>query len=261
MIKKSISVPIAPVHNSSSFRSEMVTQCLMWDLVEILSLLDDWCEIRTSDKYNGWIHSFYLSELEFDETQSLVVNSRFLPIFCSDSSSSNILYLLSFGTKVPLVSNASGFVKVPIGISSHGYIEAPQNIYSKNRNSISNLAESLIGVPYLWGGKSSFGLDCSGFVQLVFMVTGVNLPRDSSLQYEIDQLEQIELDKSLPGDLIFFLDKQIVNHVGIIFDKYRFIHCSGSVKLESLVKPDKHFNLALGQMKYVVKSVSRFLDI
>ena len=60
MIKLSISVPVAPIHSNPTFTSEMVTQCLMWELVEVVSVKDEWYKIQTLDSYGGWIHSFYL---------------------------------------------------------------------------------------------------------------------------------------------------------------------------------------------------------
>jgi len=86
-------------------------------------------------------------------------------------------------------------------------------------------AKQFLGLPYLWGGNSSFGFDCSGFVQTLFFQMGVQLPRDASLQVKVDNMEEIASHLLSKGDLVFFGKfKDRVTHVGIYLDDGRFIH-------------------------------------
>ena len=103
------------------------------------------------------------------------------------------------------------------------------------REKIVQYSRSLIGSPYLWGGKTPFGFDCSGFVQSVFRGSGFNLSRDTKDQINDKRFESISIDESKPGDLIFFnMDGKKVDHVGIVLDSKSIIHCSGMVKQDSL---------------------------
>ena len=260
MTKSSVSSAVAPVYNKPTFRSEMVTQCLMWEMVEINSSKNDWFKIETLDGYHGWIHSFYLSEIDCSNENHLVVYDRFLPLYSDSSLDSDIISMLSFGTKVPLFSEEeSGFFRVPFFANNYCYIVNNRTESFKSRDTIIDLSKTLLGVPYLWGGKSSFGFDCSGFVQLLFNVLNIFLPRDSSNQYMVSGLKNISLQESMPGDLIYFFEGDCVNHVGIIVDDNQFIHCSGQVKLESVVEGSLLFNPKLANLNFIVKSIEGLL--
>jgi hypothetical protein len=262
MTKHSIAVPVAPIYNEPTFKAEIVTQCLMWEYVEVISVKDDWCNIDTIDDYSGWVQSFYLSEIKFNSDEYFIINNRFLPLYSNKFLDQNILYLLSFGTKVPILDKETHTIyKVPLFLRNYGYISIENNIVykHKSRRSIIELSKKLIGTPYLWGGKSSFGFDCSGFVQMLFRTLGIDLPRDSSSQYAMLELENIPLEKALDGDLIFFFDNNIVNHVGIIFDDNSFIHCSGEVKIESINSDSLLYNSKLANLDYKVKSIESLI--
>ena len=260
MSKSSVSSAVAPVHNKPTFSSEMVTQCLMWEVVEINSSKDDWFKIETLDGYQGWIHSFYLSEIDCAAENHLVVCDRFLPLYSDSSLDSDIISVLSFGTRVPVFpKDESGFFKVPFFANNYCYVSNNRTVSFENRQTIVDLSKTLLGVPYLWGGKSSFGFDCSGFVQLLFNVLNIFLPRDSSSQHIVSDLKNISLKESMPGDLIYFFEGDSVNHVGVIVDDDKFIHCSGQVKLESVVEGSLLFNPKLANLNFIVKSIGRLL--
>ena len=110
------------------------------------------------------------------------------------------------------------------------------NIDKKSINDIILYAKSFIGTPYLWGGKSSLGFDCSGFVQTVFKMCGINLPRDASQQILANKLCEINFQNTEVGDLLFFIENNNVNHVAIYYGNGQIIHSSGCVKIETLTK-------------------------
>ncbi len=260
MNKQSVNVAVAPIHNKPNFNSEMITQCLMWEAVEITTKHNDWFKIETVDGYYGWIHTFYLSEIDYSCDRFLTVYDRFLPIYSNESLDSEIISVLSFGTKVPVLSkNKNGFFELSTSSKYFIYTNFDKNIDLNGRMAIVRLAKTLLGVPYIWGGKSSFGFDCSGFVQLLFNSCNIILPRDSSSQYILKSLKTIPCNESLPGDLIFFFEGKNVNHVGIIIDKNIFIHCSGKVKIESLLESSSLYNHKLAKSAFKVKSIKKLL--
>ncbi|OUW11149.1 MAG: hypothetical protein CBD26_03090 [Candidatus Pelagibacter sp. TMED166] len=104
----------------------------------------------------------------------------------------------------------------------------------KDVNSMISYANSFLGTPYLWGGKSALGFDCSGFVQTVFKMCGIYLSRDASEQIKNKNLVKIDYNDINSGDLIFFAKDNIIDHVSIYLGNGKIIHSSGSVKVENL---------------------------
>ena len=128
------------------------------------------------------------------------------------------------------------------------------------RSKIIQLAKSLEGVPYLWGGKSSFGYDCSGFVQMVFKVAGIKLERDASYQIKNGMLEQVDYAETKPGDLIFFINDSKIVHVGIIIQNGFIIHSYGKVTIDSIIKESIKYNHFIGKLNKVYMSIENFID-
>ena len=117
-------------------------------------------------------------------------------------------------------------------------------------NTLIDTAKEFLDIPYLWGGKSHFGFDCSGFVQTVFFTFGIKLPRDSYQQMDYKGLVEIKYPKAQVGDLLFFFDNKHVNHVAISIGNEEIIHSSGYVKIEKLKE-----NKELYQKLYKVMSI------
>ena len=123
-------------------------------------------------------------------------------------------------------------------------------------NNLIDTAQELLNIPYLWGGKSQLGFDCSGFVQTVFKTFGIYLPRDSYQQMNYKGLIEIKYSEACVGDLVFFSDdNKNVNHVAICIGNGEIIHSSGYVKIEKLKK-----NKELYQKLYKVMSIKKIID-
>jgi len=255
-----IATAVAPVHEKASFLSEMVTQGLMWESVSILRKKNNWCQATMEDEYEGWVHDSYLSESHINSQDSLILTNRCTPLRSKRGRDSQVLALLSFATVVPLIEKTSGYWTIQLINGAEGFIPAQYMDVSNSRDNLISLATSLIGTPYLWGGKSSFGYDCSGFVQMVLKSVGVSFPRDASQQINFKNLEEISMEDSLPGDLVYFSENNRINHVAFIVEDGRILHSSGEVKLESIIEGKTRFNNKLAKLNHTFISLSGIIQ-
>ena len=214
---------IVPVRISDSDKSEMITQLVYGDLFTIVEEKDKWTKIKCEfDNYEGWIDSKQYKRL--DESDNIIIDNQ---IYSSDlvefiENENKELITISIGSNI---SN--------INLLNHKY-DGKSISGKQNRDSIVNTALLYLHSPYLWGGKTPFGIDCSGFTQMVYKINGYELLRDAK-----DQATQGEtlsfIEESEPGDLAFFDNKEgKIIHVGIILENNCIIHASGKVRIDRI---------------------------
>lgn len=224
---------LVPCRKEPSNTSEMVTQLLFGESYSVLENNEEWLKIQIEyDKYECWINKKQhskLSEANFKHLQKsdAIYNASLISEIRDNAL--KIDFPLTLGAKLPFYS------KEKMEFENHSYI-FEGNIFSfsekKNAKNIIACAQSLLNAPYLWGGKSPFGIDCSGFTQLVFQMNGYKLPRDASQQVEIGAPLNF-VEESLPGDLAFFDNEEgKIVHVGLLIDHERIIHASGKVRID-----------------------------
>ena len=244
--KAVISTAVASIHREPRFSSEIVTQALMWEIVEILEEEKLWFHIRQKDGYEGWIYIFYIIEYPQSFPNWITLTDRFIPVsFSKDESSER--RILSFGTKVPVIDKNTQFITIALPGQISGKIPAQNTCPENSRAHLVHLAQSLLGTPYIWGGKSAFGFDCSGFVQLILSAMGISIARNTGMQIKTTWLTEISVADSKPGDLIYFAENGKINHVAFSLGEGKIIHCSGEVKRESINEGDEGFNQYLSQ--------------
>ena len=216
---------VIPLRLEPSDTSELVSQLLYGDFFKVLEHRKAWSRIRLSfDKYEGWIDNkqFQLiKESAYKELQKETPTlSTDLVDFISDKN--NQLYPILLG------SNLNG-----LSYLEH-YFEGAKSKGKLNKSDIVNTGLLYLNTPYLWGGKTPFGIDCSGFTQMVYKLNGFNILRDASQQAsQGDALSFIE--ESSPGDLAFFDNNEgDIIHVGIIMENHRIIHAHGKVRIDLL---------------------------
>ena len=206
---------LIPIRKEASHTSEMVSQLLFNELYEVQDEKAGWLLIRTElDQYEGWIQGIQHHAVSEDEQLALSTKMRYIvdqPVLDYQGRQ------LSIGTV--LYEPAPGSMTVPGRFVPAMMIE---------------FGQKLLGAPYLWGGRSIFGIDCSGFVQLCARAAGKLLPRDASQQVQEGELVYF-LPEIQPGDLAFFgnEDGKIV-HVGMMLDNERILHASGQVRIDYL---------------------------
>lgn len=217
-----VSVAIAPVRQEPSDKAEQVTQFLFHESIELLEKHEKWSLVRSRlDGYEGWIDNKQYHSGHTAGDQNLMVLTRSSCL----SSPSNELWV-PHGTALTVNKEGYTFGGYRVCDSDLGTAWEPQG------DNLIQAAKLYLNTPYLWGGRSIWGIDCSGFVQQVFRVCGVPLPRDASQQ--ASRGENIDLIAATrAGDLAFFdNDEGKITHVGILIDSQHIIHASGQVRID-----------------------------
>ncbi len=223
--------PLVPLRFAPAESSEMVSQLLYGETIEVLEEQNNWLHIRNlADNYTGWADRKMILMLAQDQFE-IVCNAK------TYSIPTPILSCVIEKTKQNILLPGAGIIRQNLlleGIEELNIKQSDGRELEENSKSIIEIAKQYLNAPYLWGGKSIFGIDCSGLVQLVHSIAGVSLPRDASQQVEIGQTIDF-LDEALEGDLAFFENKEgKITHVGILIDKAHIIHASGWVKIEKI---------------------------
>ncbi|MGI6319999.1 MAG: NlpC/P60 family protein [Bacteroidales bacterium] len=260
--KAIVLMPIVPMRGEASHRSEMITQCLFGDLLNVLEEEGEWCKIKAEfDSYEGFVEKkqiVYLNDLELEDLQNKkwgTINTPFAMIFRSDTKSSIVI---PAGSQLPL--NGRLQIKDVAFTYSPTIVQVPEKNENEEifRQDIVEFALDFVGAPYLWGGKTLFGLDCSGFAQSVYRTRGINLLRDASMQAtQGEDIGFIELAKS--GDLVFFGEPEgNITHVGIYMGEGYIVHASGCVRIDKVdnmgiyVEATKEYTHKLRSIKNIV---------
>ena len=237
---KIVDKSIANVYKFNTFTSEIVTQALFWEKIKIIENKDSWNFVLLNDGYSGWIHDFYLTINDILDSNKFFDKNDYKWYWVVDHFAHiyNENFKISFGSKVPCLMLENNFNMIhPNGllvkISKDSLIDS--NKYF-GINKILQYISKLEGVPYLWGGKSSFGYDCSGLIQIIASMSNYNLPRDCSMQIKSKQLSPVKSSDISMGDLVYFSFSGNVDHVGIFLNEIDFIHSSGCVKINSTSK-------------------------
>ncbi|ADX68173.1 C40 family peptidase [Weeksella virosa] len=222
-------VSVAPVRASNSDSSEMVTQLLFGEKVEVLRTEKKWLKIRNAfDSYEGFVDPkqiLFIEEKEYYHLQST--------FFASETFNFSIEEGLPLTLPLGAVLLNLQEGKIHFGGKYFDYLgEAATDTQPKS--SIPYIAKNYLNVPYLWGGKSTYGIDCSGLVQQVYKLSGVALPRDAYQQAEMGEVLNF-LEEAEAGDLAFFdnADGKII-HVGIVLEDKKIIHAHGKVRIDPL---------------------------
>ena len=219
-----------PLRLEPSDRSELVSQVLFGEHFTVLEHNQKWSKIQLAyDDYEGWIDTKQFQEITENQFQqlskdSIVLNNDLIEYITSPN---NLLMPIPLGASLSFLNNDA------INTENLSF-EGLKTSGIKPKSNLINTAFMYMHAPYLWGGKTPFGIDCSGFTQMVYKLNGYKLLRDASQQ--ANQGEALSfIEESEPGDLAFFDNEEgNIIHVGIIMEDNYIIHASGKVRIDRL---------------------------
>lgn len=272
-----LNLSVANLRVSPDFSSEMTTQGLLGMPVRVLQR-DGWYRIQTPDNYIAWVHRVGVhpvtkEELHaWNEAEKVVVTAHYGFVYSRPDVSSQPVSDVVAGNRLKWEGAKGAFYRVTYPDGRTGYISKSISMPEKkwraalkqDAAAILRTAHTLMGVPYLWAGTSSKGMDCSGFVRTVLFMHDIIIPRDASQQAYVGRHIDIDPDfgNLQPGDLIFFgrkataHRKERVVHVGIYIGNKRFIHSQGDVRISSFDPSDELFDeFNLGRLLFASRVI------
>lgn len=245
------------MRKEAAHRSEMVSQLLFGEFAELLQKEKDFSLVRSlHDGYEGWCQN---SQLEG------VARAEETHLYTRDLS-----HRIGFGDScmdVPLATPVYGLApefEWKVGGKQVWYFVSGEEIWDSsieaaNATQLQWVAYNYLNTPYLWGGRSLYGIDCSGFVQQVFKFFGIKLPRDAWQQAGVG--EDVRFEDLRTGDLCFFKNENDrITHVGLVIDDSKIIHASGRVRVDG-IRADGIYHSETGERTHELHSVKRCLEI
>ena len=248
-----ISLSVANLRKQPDHTAEMVSQAILGTPVLVLKNKDSWLLIQTPDRYIAWTEESSVQLMKPEEMDGWRQADRIIyrvnaGWMYASPAKTGVVSDLVIGSIVVKSGEEGSFYKILMPDDREGYINKAEALdfddwagrIAGTGESICTTAETYMGIPYLWGGTSSRAVDCSGFVQGVFFINGMVLPRDASLQCNYGSPVDLSTgtDQLNKGDLLFFGRKEgssgRITHVAVYMGNSEYIHASGRVMINSL---------------------------
>jgi cell wall-associated NlpC family hydrolase len=239
-------VPVANMYSKPTEKSDVVSQAIYGSNVKLLQARGEWSRIETPDHYRGWTPSRYLRIVLTGDGYgtagtTVQVESLFANIYAEpDVTKHKPVVTIPFEAKLEVVSDdpkasgkghqesQEGWLHVRLAGQTLAWIQASDVVADPKPLTIQEsieLAKRFLGLPYLWGGRSSYGFDCAGFTQMLVRARGINMPRDADQQAAWSGVARIERKNLQAGDLLFFgSSEKKITHTGMYIGDVQFIH-------------------------------------
>jgi len=241
---------IVPMRNEAADQSEMVNQVIFGEHFKVLEIRKKWSKIRLAhDSYEGWICNKQWIEIEEDIYKQLDKEVATITTDILDIITKTHHQPIVIGSILPSYKSGHALINNEMyqfdGLTTPGFIKKDKLVEN---------ALMYLNAPYLWGGRSPLGIDCSGFTQMVYRLQGVDLPRDAYQQAEVGTTLSF-VEESEPGDLAFFDNAEgTITHVGIILEDNHIIHASGKVRIDRIDQQGV-FNTEIGNHTHKLRLI------
>ncbi|KAA3653265.1 MAG: hypothetical protein DWQ10_18570 [Calditrichaeota bacterium] len=254
-----ITVSVANLRTEPRYSAELANQVMMGTFVEILKKQKGWYYVRVNDGYLGWMNgSFFTRFTDGDKGRwqsepRIVYKTLYGKVYAQPDESSMIVSDLVGGNILNVQRAGKSWTEVKLSPKRSGFVRTWNTVtheqWQKKRvvkaEDLARTAYQFKGLPYLWGGNSPKGVDCSGFTQSVFKWNGIKLLRDASQQYRQGSVvtSGSNFENVKAGDLLFFGPRvNKITHVALYLGDRQYIHSSGMVKINSFDSTAVHFN-------------------
>ncbi len=228
-----VSVPAAPVRRKPMHRKEMVNQLLFGETVKVLKEKGDlWVKVRSlHDNYEGWMTNTLITEI--DEAAANAISVYAATDMLNTIAISDKKMNIPAGSSLPYFEDGKG----KLGDAAYQFNgnHCKRDEQKPSEDLVKQLALPWLNAPYLWGGRTPLGVDCSGFVQVIYKLMGIDLPRDVWQQAQEGKPVKKFAD-ARAGDLAFFDNKEDIVHTGILLGDGKIIHASGKVRIDGINK-------------------------
>lgn len=248
---------VVPLRSEPYDQAEMTSQVLFGELLVTLENYGSWQRVRlVFDNYEGWIDQkqyLPLKESEFHQISNAVNGITTDLVQVLIDTTNNKAFPIVIGSALPRYRDGHAYIQN----KAYQY-EGSISELKINKQSLTEHAYLYLHTPYLWGGRTPFGIDCSGFVQMVYKLSGVALSRDASQQSR--QGETIHLvTEAETGDLAFFDNPEgEITHVGFILPDNKIIHASGKVRIDQF-DHQGIYNHGIGKYTHNLRLIKRLL--
>ncbi|MDN3619261.1 MULTISPECIES: C40 family peptidase [Polaribacter] len=278
------------IRSNPKHSAELGTQGLLGMSVKVLDKKGDFYRIQTPDKYISWVDRGgiqLMNKSEFDawnNAKKVIFTETYGYTYVDKSENSKIVSDITLGALLQYVSEDNDFYEVKYPDNRIAFLKKNEAVMYNSwlesvvatKENVETAAKTMTGFPYLWGGTSSKGIDCSGFTKMVYLMNGFIIPRDASQQINAGKTvdKDLKFEGLEKGDLMFFGKKatadakQRVTHVGIWLgnDKMEFIHSAGNVHLSSMNADEANYdefnkNRYLGSQRYLGVEDKMIVDL
>lgn len=226
-----VNEPVVDMRELASYESKIVSQALFAEPVIVQEGVEGWLRIETPDGYSGWVVSTSVINLREPYLTTMQTSRLKAHIYHLKDTEYGPIKSLPFGSKLQVLDETDHrWLKIALPDGRECFIQKGDVMtleMSLTKPLLPSLSEQFLNLPYTWGGRSSFGYDCSGFVQMLYSRIGITLPRDANQQILDNRFKVVNLDELEPGDLIFFgRSEQKINHVGMSIGRGQFVHAT-----------------------------------
>lgn len=249
-----VNVPAAPVRRKARHQNEMVNQLLFGETVRIVKTKGNlWVKISSlHDEYEGWLTRTLIEPIGevYAKTMSEFLTTDMLGLVTINEKTMNI----PLASSLPDFANGVGKLGNLTYQFSGYYLKIQEQ--QPNAELVKQFTMRWLNAPYMWGGRTILGVDCSGFVQVNYKLMGIDLPRDAWQQAQKGTSVK-KLKDAQTGDLVFFDDKDEIVHVGILLNNEQVIHASGKVRIDTIDKKGI-INVDTGKRTHQLEAIRRY---